>query len=543
MKGKLLLLLLLGELPPVHSQIPWKLEPFLEYFGTVRGSVLGARVKGFVGSHSNNPYNVAVTEGYNLIIEDPRLLFYHISTPQDTTPRWIIPGANNVEHGDCNGDGLTDFAVRKSVSTDRNDTVLVFLGNPTGIDTIPTYKLPAEQERSAFGRNMCVGDINNDGISDLIVTAENFRVKLDQGEQGKVYIYYGKDSLSDQPALTITGRHPGARLGSRSAVADFNCDGFNDLVVRGCDATVQNSFFGYLKLYFGSAAFDTVADLTAPRSYRTIVDGLVAFDANADGKADLLWTYSDSLTSQKFVYIHFGGSDFAERFRAKPDFVIPAPFGSGDFGNEIANAGDMNGDGDNDIVIGAYTTGQNNGLVFVYTAGKALDDEFDAAKGQSLDGAFGSSLDGVGDINRDGYSDIIIGAPNQPWLRHQGYFGIFKGDSRIPTGIARLSTETLPSAFALLCAHPNPFKHESNIQFNLPQPAIVKIKVYSILGKEVMTLLDSEQFAGQQQVSWNGRDKNGEIIPSGIYLVRMQAFSRSDSRLLFEQTNKLTVVR
>src|SRR5574342_189097 len=107
MKTKIFLLVMVAFTPLAHAQTQWRLEAFLEYFGHVSGTSLGFRVKGFVGSRPNNPYNVAVAEGYNPTIEAARLLFYHIASPQDTTPRWIIPGGANVEHGDFNGDGFT----------------------------------------------------------------------------------------------------------------------------------------------------------------------------------------------------------------------------------------------------------------------------------------------------------------------------------------------------------------------------------------------------------------------------------------------------
>ncbi|MCG3158769.1 MAG: hypothetical protein DKINENOH_05413 [bacterium] len=516
----------------------------MEYFGTVRGSVLGGRVKGFVGSRSNNPYNIAVAEGRNPVLEDPRLLFYRISTPQDTTPRWVIPYANNVDHGDFNGDGLTDFAVRKSVNTDRNDTVMVYLGDPTGIDTTASYRLPAEQERSTFGWRMCVGDLNNDGIDDLVITARDVYLQASQLPHGRVYVYYGGDRLKSKPDLTITGPYAGARLGTRCAIADFNGDGIDDLVVHGQDVTVQEAFFGYLNLYFGSAApFDTVADLTSPRSYNTIVSGLAAFDANADGKTDLLWTYSDSLTSRKSVHIHYGGADFAERFQAGPDFIIPAPFGSGDFGNEIANGGDMNGDGDDDIVIAADGTAQGNGIVFVYTAGKALDDKYDAARGQSRQGSFGASIEGIGDINGDGYADVIVGAPSQPWGRYEGYFGIFMGDGRIPTHVREQNQESLPLGFALDAAYPNPVTAGTNIEISLSQRGIVEIKVYNVLGKEVMTLLNEERQPGQHKIVWNTADAHGQPLPAGVYIFRMRAMTPGDRHLLHQQTRKFIVIR
>ncbi len=541
MKGKLLLLLLLGESPLAQAQIPWKLEPFMEYFGHVRDSGLGFTVRGFASHRSNNPYNVAIGGLPGSV--DLDLKFYSISSPNDTTPRWVIPYGRNLEHGDFNHDGWTDFAVHKVTVGTRYDTVMIYLGHAMGIDTMASLKLGAEQEFSGFGTFMRRGDLSNDGIDDLIITSR-FTAQMNEANRGKVYIYCGGNSLPATLAFTITGDHSGAGLSGRVVVADFNDDGFNDLAVRGRHIVgTPDVHFSYLNLYFGSAKFDTVADLTGPKSYRTIVSGLAAFDVNADGKADLLWAFLDSLTSQQSVFIHYGGSDFVDRFRAGPDFVIPAPFGSGEFGNEIANAGDMNGDGDDDVVIAAYSTGQENGIVFIYTAGKVLDDKYDAARGQSREGNFGFSVDRVGDINNDSYGDIIVGAPLQPWSRYQGYFGIFLGDSRILTSVAARLAGNLPSAFELYSASPNPFRFHTRIAFGLPRSALVEITIFDMLGKEVKTLLEAEHVAGQYQVSWDGRGRNRETVPSGIYFVRMRALTAERSSLLFEQTQKIAFIK
>ncbi len=528
----LFLSLLWMTLPPcVQAQTPWRMKAFLEYFGHVQGTSLGTRVKGFVGSHPNNPYNVAVVEGYNPAIEAARLLFYHIVSPQDTTPRWIIPGGANVEHGDFNGDGFTDLAVQKSVNVERNDTVLVYLGTATGIDTLPRFKLPAEREGSHFGFAMCAGDLNNDRIDDLVITAP-----------GKVYIYFGGALLKSTPDLTIPGSRPNAGLGWRCAIGDFNDDSFDDLAIRGYDHAVQEAFFGYLNIYFGSAQIDTIVDLTSPKaSTAFFLDDLSAFDVNGDDRVDLLWTFADS--SQRSVFIHYGGSDFQQRFQAGPDFIINAPAGSCDFGNEICNAGDMNGDDEEDLLIAAKCTGQGNGIVFVYAGGKALDDLFDAARGQTLEGAFGSSVSGVGDINHDGYCDIVIGAPNQPWSRYEGYFGIFLGDPRIPTSVEANKPEKIPTDFVLRSAYPNPFNRETIFELSLPRRAMIEMKVFNILGKEVKILLYAEYVSGQHQIHWDGKDQRGEAVPNGIYFIRVRAIAPNSTQILFEQTQKFTVVK
>jgi hypothetical protein len=550
------LLLLLATVTVAQAQNEWRLEPFLEYFGHVEGTLLGNRVKGFVGSYQNNPYNVAVAEGYNPFIEAPRLLFYHIASPQDTTPRWIIPGGANLEHGDFNGDGFTDLAVWKSLKTGYNDTVLVYLGNTTGIDTIPAFKLPAEQQRSAFGSSMCVGDLNNDQIDDLVITAPTYYLDFFGQNYGKVYMYNGPLLTKTAASFTITGSCAGTGLGTKCAIGDFNDDGFNDLAIRGFDVSAsfdttvpscqEQSFFGYLNIYFGSTQIDTVADLTSPRAGEgaALSGGLAVFDANTDGKVDLLWTYVDTISARRSVFIHYGGSDFQNRFNAAPDFVISAPpLGGGDFGNEIANAGDMNGDGDDDILISDYSTFQNNGIVFVYTAGKALDDRFDAARGQTLAGAFGASIDRIGDVNHDGYSDIIVGAPRQPFVRDQGYFGIFLGDARIPTTVQTKGDLPHPTDFLLSPAYPNPFNSEIIFEFSLSERATIELKVFDILGKEVKNLLKEEYDPGKYEIRWPGKDEKGTAVSSGIYFCRMRVFAGDGSLPDFVQAQKFTVVR
>jgi len=541
MKTKALILLLLAQLPFASAQQPqWKLQPFMEYFGHVRGTGLGIRVKGFIGSQPNNPYNVAVAgrpSGSDLL----DLRFYSISSPTDTTPRWIIPQAADVVHGDFNGDELTDFAVWKSVTFNRYaDTVFVYLGNAAGIDTIPALKLLEEKQQTGFGFRMCAGDINNDQIDDLVITAPGYYIS--NGNNGKVYVYFGKPQLQTVADITITGDNPEAGLGSRCAIGDFNDDGFNDLAIRGLYQSGMGFSFGYLNIYLGSAEFDTIPDLIGNKS-GTGVDGLAAFDVNGDQRTDLLWTFIDSLSFKHSVFIHFGGSDFQSRFQITPDFVIHAPMGSIDFGNEIGDAGDMNGDGNKDLIVAASSTGQGNGIVFVYTCGNAIDELFDAARGQALEGTFGASVGSVGDVNHDGYHDIVVGAPSQPWHRDEGYFGIFLGDYRIPTQVNPKNQKLQPSSFILHPGYPNPFNHQTIFSFSLPRRAAIELKIYNLLGKEVRDLLYHEYASGQYEVLWNGKNNKRESVPTGIYLVRMRAFASERTVPVFEQIQKFTIVR
>jgi flagellar hook assembly protein FlgD len=78
--------------------------------------------------------------------------------------------------------------------------------------------------------------------------------------------------------------------------------------------------------------------------------------------------------------------------------------------------------------------------------------------------------------------------------------------------------EFLPSDFQLLSAFPNPFNSTTNITFTLPQSANVEMKIYSILGEEIATLISEFHSAGKHTVQWDAGN-----LPSGMYLCRLQA--------------------
>lgn len=89
---------------------------------------------------------------------------------------------------------------------------------------------------------------------------------------------------------------------------------------------------------------------------------------------------------------------------------------------------------------------------------------------------------------------------------------------------------TLPRAFALHQNHPNPFNPTTKISFDLDHPGRVTLKIFNILGQEVMTLTDREFPAGAHEITWDGVDNNGNPVASGIYLYRIKAGSSSASR-------------
>lgn len=81
----------------------------------------------------------------------------------------------------------------------------------------------------------------------------------------------------------------------------------------------------------------------------------------------------------------------------------------------------------------------------------------------------------------------------------------------------------IPKEFDLRQNYPNPFNPATVIEYALPKSAHVTIEIYNLLGQKVNVLVDEEQKVGRYRVDWDGKDKDGGELASGIYFYRIQA--------------------
>ena len=95
-----------------------------------------------------------------------------------------------------------------------------------------------------------------------------------------------------------------------------------------------------------------------------------------------------------------------------------------------------------------------------------------------------------------------------------------------PTGVG-LPSDRLPDRYSLFQNYPNPFNPTTTISYSLPRESLVTLKIFDILGREVATLVNRRQTAGEYSAEWDGRN-----MPSGVYLSQFSAGRYSETRCM-----------
>jgi len=104
------------------------------------------------------------------------------------------------------------------------------------------------------------------------------------------------------------------------------------------------------------------------------------------------------------------------------------------------------------------------------------------------------------------------------------------GTAEFTDGIDLSEDRDLPDHYSLSQNYPNPFNAKANIEFSLPKNCHVKLTIYNILGQKVRVLVDDYQSAGHKSVKWDGKDDQGEEMPSGVYFYKIKAGEFTDSK-------------
>ena len=343
---------------------------------------------------------------------------------------------------DVNGDGFDDLLVGKRdydvlYPRDDNGRVWLFMGGPSGLGSAPALTLapPYTNYYGFFGTQVvCLGSVNGDLYQDVAIGMDNYDNTYQ--DEGAVFVYYGSaGGLSPTYSWMTRGNTTYGHWGlSLDAAGDVNGDGFDDLIVGNYENYLFSSAHAYV--WYGGAAglgesgLPSNADWIAsgPPGQQTNYFGRMVRgigDVNGDGFDDILvgaYLYDGAVSDQGAVYAWYGSAAGLgdPGTPANADWSAVGDQSSAYFGLTGDGVGDLNGDGFDDLAVGAYgydAPEVNEGKVFVWYGSAAglgypgTTANADWSAEANTPALLGYSLRAAGDVNGDGYADLLATAP------------------------------------------------------------------------------------------------------------------------------------
>ncbi|QLE44980.1 hypothetical protein FD723_30670 [Nostoc sp. C052] len=377
-------------------------------------------------------------------------------------------GASVSSTGDINGDGLDDLIIgapNADPNGNESGQSYVVFGSKSGFGN--QFNLSTLNGTNGFAINgvnvgdssgasvSSAGDINGDGLDDLIIGAPN--ADPNGNESGQSYVVFGsKSGFSAQLNLsTLNGTNGFAINGINSAdfsgysvssAGDINGDGLDDLIIGAPNADPNGNESGQSYVVFGSkSGFSAQLNLSTLNGTNGFtINGInsadfsgysvtSAGDINGDGLDDLiigafLASPNGNNSGQSYVVFgrkgSFGASFELSTLNGTNGFSINGINTYDESGVSVSSVGDINGDGISDLIIGALAAdpnGEKSGQSYVVFGSKGgFDAQFNLS---TLNGTNGFAINGInpsdfsgqsvsnaGDINGDGLDDLIIGA-------------------------------------------------------------------------------------------------------------------------------------
>ncbi|MEO8446520.1 MAG: FG-GAP-like repeat-containing protein [bacterium] len=313
-------------------------------------------------------------------------------------------GISVSDAGDLNGDSFSDVIVGATGFSSSTGRAYIYFGG-SSMNNAADVIMTGEAANNFFGYSVsAAGNVNSDSYSDVIVGAYGY-----SSNTGRAYIFHGGSSMNNVADVTMTGEAANNNFGwSVSSAGDMNGDGYTDVAIGAWGYLIN---VGRAYVYFGGSSMNNVADAThtgeAAGNYFGYTLSLSG-DINGDGYSEIIvgaYGYNSN-TGRVYLYDYYSNGDITY------DLNMTGEAAANLFGYSVSTAGDVNGDGYSDVIVGAFGVNTFSGKAYIYFGGSTMNNIADVTLlGQGTSNNFGQSVATAGDVNADGYSDVIVGAP------------------------------------------------------------------------------------------------------------------------------------
>jgi len=393
---------------------------------------------------------------------------------------------------------------------------------------------------SYYAMGIEAAEMDNDDDIDIVCASQTYGVEL------------WENSGDQNFTRRILGSWPFA---SYLYTADVDRNGYTDVLVACCEGGINR--MGWIENSDGSSFIDhiVISDWDHANS-------VYAEDIDSDGDMDLLGTASGRSTGAGEIawFENDGNQVFTKRSifntPARPSCAIARDLdldedidvvaavcsfnqimwfennGNQEFTQHVIGSGfgrphsvdtaDFDNDGDVDVLAGAINSDK---IAWLENDGAQSFTQHEVTT--NFDGAADVY---AADIDRDGDQDILGTAHYADQIKWW--------ENLVPSGINEDSGPPL-ERFSLEQNFPNPFNPRTTIQYQVPENTRVVLKIFTVHGKEIRTLVNEKQTAGLKSVIWDGKDSAGNTVSSGVYFYRIQTGSSGTA----EQSRKMLLIK
>ena len=457
--------------------------------------------------------------------------------------------------GDVNKNARAEiYGDMKDYNSDLSDVVVMELNTSGGFDSLFSYDSTGIARRAIY-------DIDNDGMEELYL----YRFPPDTNYPGSSYLFFKKptDSSLATDLSFIFYPFPENNQLDQNTFGNWDVDEFTDQIfIRGCCPPTINIFefnpliinfdsvyqydFSAIDNFFSGFAIGDINQNGKTEFFAGSVNGkVIAIENCGNNCYNFIWQGSVE-TNNAYLYavtndldgngkpeVWIGGDAFYNGVGITRITIFEA---SGNNSYQVVGKVDLIGVfsfyASNMKVLNVDKRGKDevmicidqhviilkfNGSVNHHTYEVFYIKRNDLAISGRNSVFYGATMY---DVTNDGKEDIVIHLDDI--ITNVGmrlFTFIYKADFSVDVN----EPKPLPEKFHLYPNFPNPFNPATNIRFEIPEYSFVSIKVFNVLGKEITTLLEKELSPGSHTIDWEAKDSNNELLPSGVYLIRLTA--------------------